>query len=1482
MPKRFIDATETHLIELLQTTMKQHNPWTGLKGKAVGLLRDITIPKPQDAHNLSVFVTEDFLSKIAGTYEREHVGGAFMTVLSLADEEVREHYLRPNRSQTFARMLIEFRNALKAGHIEGSLSDLSTFTDFVEKIVNQSVGGITYEQGVVIDTMDDTIPKEGDPTPMERALNDKKGVKLKKKKAESQTAGMYLGSGGSSGNREDAAKSAVEILIGKDYRLLSPDWLIMRSLAIAYLLKRKEMGLPVEERCPDEEDLEAMFHQERKCAALLYGCVLLSTYVEEIRQEAIRAYEKANPKVSKILKMCKKISEHSGKVLVAYTSFMAASLIATLASGGVGPAAVCGAALGYTAAAGSLALSAPQLGLLAAQGVKSLGKTLGITAAEGAAATAAAGAAVESTTAAATATAAEVARFTSPVALPATIMQTLMMYITFPRIMFSGYEGEWIRKYTESDGGKKEFKPPSMWSPLVASMGIKLMMNTMLGFTPHIEYKPLTTALGWSLYRLYLPLSLIEQPSKVRNAYEVAIAATSRKDVSNFPYSTKTTILCCLVGLAVELALHAAVGTMPTAVSQALNFLVKTARIGAWIGPIIHARRHGNPVYTREFEQVFWTDGFKALTAPPILLLFEIASSSPTFNTAVLAGDILISVIPDVICGNKLGALNVTAGKIVALESLMRTALSQKSLLELSVAMAVQEEPSAAQEHLQTLLEKHFGKDQYKDLGLDIKLDEDGTRNLSLEAERKWRAVIENAVSSDAEDGEVNLSADQVQDLIRELAEVYSKSDTNKGANNSDEETVLRALEGQHPFLAVLRGSELTKEQKAAMKASAEKLSKLDADTQKRINKALDDFEEEYHNRLIATMTDKQREMLAQAVDQLLDNIKLPDALTRQQKNDLKKSVESFRDRVRAWDGKKDPWYGAASDLNMSDLNEILEDPKRYNEFLNFFGTDEAVFDPFGPSAFDAQFTDAGAPSKYSEFFGKGEKLVGSSSTQQRTTPKPAAGKAQPAKNAQAGSSSKKYVEAEGELITGGGKGKAAPATKQQASNSAPKPATVWEELVRQILEQDDTEREEAIAALLKGESPQQSAQRGESAQEEYAAAYSAPPGQVGVAPSMQQAAYTPDSTIADDADDKEIAALFKALLSMPKKLQGRSDDEIQEYMNALFGAPPKSSAQQGASSAQGAAAQTPLASHGGDVGGGGDDIAVMNSSELRDFFGGASSKKAGTVFEYSDSQKPTQKSGTAGLRQPQTITSAGIDEYNEALLEIDNLPKKHPGVSLKNLKPKDQKVQDDGGGGESVEFFFGEDGSLNPVTSSTYDNLESVFAPDFVYPSAETPKKSRPMAAARPKTAPAAEAEYGEQSRMTARAGFGALAGDDDADIDIDPASKDDPMFEMYARCLAQRGGNNCVPPSDRARGKGAKASRGGARAPDVEAEIDDAQLPYAAQSAQRLPQKTVTRPAGKVTLDQLWDDNLGAGPSGIMTGSSAIQPEHRSNHRK
>ncbi len=114
--------------------------------------------------------------------------------------------------------------------------------------------------------------------------------------------------------------------------------------------------------------------------------------------------------------------------------------------------------------------------------------------------------------------------------------------------------------------------------------------------------------------------------------------------------------------------------------------------------------------------------------------------------------------------------------------------------------------------------------------------------------------------------------------------------------------------------------------------------------------------------------------------------------------------------------------------------------------------------------------------------------------------------------------------------------------------------------------------------------------------------------------------------------------------------------------------------------------------------------------------------------------------------------------------------------------------MQDDGGGGESVEFFFGEDGSLNPVTPSTYDNLESVFAPDFVYPSAETPKKSRPMAAARPKTAPAAEAEYGGQPRMMARAGFGTLAGDDDADIDIDPAGKDDPMFEVRSMLSPER----------------------------------------------------------------------------------------------
>ena len=1447
MPKRFVDATEQSLIRLLQETMKQHNPWTGLKGKAVGILRDITIPKPQDAHNLSVFVTEDFLAKISNTYEKEHVGSAFMNVLSLADEEVREHYLRADRSPTFARILIEFRNALKSGLIRGSISDLSTFTDFIDTIVDTSKGTddeITYEEGMYI-SAEDTMGVESGPTPMEKALADSTGTSKRKKKndAQSHTAvALRLGAK----TREDIETSAIEILIGQDYRLLSPDWLLMRSLAIAYLLKRKELGLPVAERCPAQEDLEDMFHQERKCAVLLYGCVLLSTYVEEIRQAAVAAYEKANPKVSKILKMCRKVSQHSGKMLVAYTAIMLSSLIATAASGGVGAGAIAGSVLGYTAAGGMLAASAPQLGLLAAQGVKTLGNALGITtagAAEAAAATAVAGTAVESTTAAAGGAAA-VATFESPVALPATLANTLMLYITLPRVMFSGYEGEWIRKYTESDGGKREFKPPSIWSPIIASMGIKLIMNTLLGITPHIKYKPFTAALGWSLYRLYLPLSLIEQPSKVRNAYEVAISATSRTGKSNFPYSTKTTVACCLIGLVVELALHAAGFHLPSEVSMALNFIVKTARVASWIGPVVHAKKHGNPVYTREFEQIFWTDGFKALTAPPILLLFELASGSPAFNTAVLAGDVLISVIPEVICGNKLGALNVASGKIVSLESLMRTALSQKSILELSVAMAMQDQPAVAQERTQALLEKHFGKDQYRDLGLDIKVDEDGTRNLSLEAERKWRTVIENAVSSD--NGDTALSAERIQELITGLASVYKGSNGSANPEAEDCQKVLKVLESQHPFIAALTSSTLTDAQKEAMKASADKLGKLDASAQKSIKAALDKFEEEYHERLIATMTNEQRGMLTKLVDKLLQDSSLPNGLDKQKKKELTESVKRFRDRVKHWSGSTDPWKEISSSLTVSDLNKIAAQPERHKQLELFFEevTGRPTYTPFD-SHFDRQFCGASTDSSLAPH------TSGRDPTKMRVTHGPrAAGGTQTVKNQKG--EVKKYVEVRGEIVreeVGG-----AHATQPEGRKTGS-----WDSMVLDILHQDDKEREAAIGAMLKGELPQQSIQsespqakgRGNhQAQQETSLSFGAQSDKTGenTAPDGASAEGSTD----EDDDDREIENLFKQLFALPTRAPRNDADvsrHLQNVQGFLSGLGTQSGRTGGNTAPDGASAEgsyedgedeeirrlfdklLKLPSHimdksedeilehllqdsGGDTSdrdsqeaarassthcASADGIEVLKSKEhAQGFFNGTSSRKSGTVFEYSNSQqltegqqKPPQNSSTAGLK-PQMVTHSGQTE-EEFEIEIDNLPK-HSAVNIKGLNQEYGKSP--GNEERNLEFFFGEDGKL-----LTADGSIDYFSGAFLQDSESTaPQKSRTRERARPKA----------------------------------PAT------------------------STRAKVPG--------------------QQPSTTQAAQQRPARRIAaRPSGKMTLDQLWSgsfDDTTEQPSRIVAGSSATQP--------
>ncbi|KAF2281775.1 hypothetical protein GH714_042599 [Hevea brasiliensis] len=66
--------------------------------------------------------------------------------------------------------------------------------------------------------------------------------------------------------------------------------------------------------------------------------------------------------------------------------------------------------------------------------------------------------------------------------------------------------------------------------------------------------------------------------------------------------------------------------------------------------------------------------------------------------------------------------------------------------------------------------------------------------------------------------------------------------------------------------------------------------------------------------------------------------------------------------------------------------------------------------------------------------------------------------------------------------------------------------------------------------------------------------------------------------------------------------------------------------------------------------------------------------------------------------------------------------------------------------------------------------------------------------------------------------------------------------------------------------------------------AEAYERQPSSAAQTAQRLLQKTAARPAGKVTLGQLWGDSydFDAGPSRVITGSSAVQPGDRSSRAK
>ncbi|MGN7678636.1 MAG: Cpg1 family polymorphic protein [Anaplasma sp.] len=954
-PKGFLNETEQQLTNTLKNVMNRHKPSKGFWGKVVKKARQTTTgPKPQDAHNLSVFVTEDFLTECALKFSG-NTGSAFMSVMSIADKEAMDHYTKTYRSPTFAKMLEGVRDAYRAGTL-GNLFELDdTFVKFVEEFIED----------------DDDITLE-------------KGLSVQKKDA----------SGSHQWEKEDLLASAMDILRGDSYRVLSVNWLLLRSLATAYIKLRREKRLYLPEDCPSDKELGEMFTLERKCMINLYGSALFSAYAEDIQREAQEAFKKANPVVSKSLAFADSVGKHNNKILSAYVLCMIGAILCgamgVSAAPVLGPILAAGATISILpklpllgvaaketyqniaeqfarmtgaqvnvvnetiqismpAAAGAAATAgAATVGTAAAAApaVAAAGAAAPVAAATGAAAAGTAAAALSPTAKFAAAMANNTTTITNYAGMPATATTLIMMYAVFPRIMFSGYQGKWISKYIETDGSG-EFDPPSLISPLVASMGIKLFMNTMLCVTPHLKNEALFTVLGLSLYRLYLPLSLIEQPSKVKNFYEVAMSVSARQDRSDFTYSNKTSIAACVGALAVEFGLHCLstfVPGVPPGMIMALQSLLRCARIAGWAGPIWHARRKGNVEYTNYFERLFWTDGVKALTAPAILGLFEVCAPYPIANTALLTSDIVVSVFPDMKNAQLMGALTKASGRLAALSSFMRrNNISPEQVLELCVATSMEENPEVAEKTLQRILEKYLSKDQYKDLGLDGIIDDD-EEDEELEQEQEEKAPRKRIAFEEEDWGDEDdllnkkdldfdqLSKEDYQKLLGipllgkdELTPAQKRDLLDNGFDSVKEEDyqqLFGALSKKHPFLSLISsGNNLTEEEEEAIRESTRRYNEFSDKEKAKINRSVDKFERHYQNQLASQFTESQKQGLLVAVENFEEEYlsSLPDVLTKEQRNSIRRSLQNFKDRLK----------GIAPDLEEEEELEYAVDSVR-------------------------------------------------------------------------------------------------------------------------------------------------------------------------------------------------------------------------------------------------------------------------------------------------------------------------------------------------------------------------------------------------------------------------------------------------------------------------------------------------------------------------------------------------------------------------
>ncbi|KJV64807.1 hypothetical protein APHMUC_0569 [Anaplasma phagocytophilum str. ApMUC09] len=290
MAKRFLNDTEKKLIALIKAVMQHYKPRRGFLRALLNVLRTIGPGKPREtAHDLSVLVTQDLLIEVIGAYGTQAIGPSFLNVMALVDEEVLKHYDLPNRSPMFADMLRYAQQQIRNGNLLENRWDVETFTSFVGNYLRGRQERITAEN----------------------------------------------------------LRQALEILYApSSYRVLSTSWFLMRLLASGYVrhavevIDSDELGptSPVSSRERtaldsllgnyDEEALSEMLDTEKGVMMSLYGTVLLSTYVNELREEVAQEFAESNGILASVLSYCSALLTPLGTVsIVAYCASMMSSII---------------------------------------------------------------------------------------------------------------------------------------------------------------------------------------------------------------------------------------------------------------------------------------------------------------------------------------------------------------------------------------------------------------------------------------------------------------------------------------------------------------------------------------------------------------------------------------------------------------------------------------------------------------------------------------------------------------------------------------------------------------------------------------------------------------------------------------------------------------------------------------------------------------------------------------------------------------------------------------------------------------------------------------------------------------------------------------------------------------------------------------------------------------------------------------------------